>query len=126
MLFGGQRAGVNPLGNPAAPALHPRRAAVNPPAGAGGEGGPLASLLRWGFYLVTFPVYWPARLVLNVVWGLASYIGIAGPRGPTPRITSHLTPIQEVRSFTDDFRRTFGGEGLGFHDGTYSQAHSLS
>jgi len=78
--------------------------------------------LRWGFYLVTYPVYWPARMVYSVIWNLASFIGIAGPTRPSISSSSNLTPIQEVRNFSENFRSTYGGEGLHFHNGSYSQA----
>ena len=71
--------------------------------------------------MVTLPVVWPVRLLYNVVWSLASMVGILPGDRSIAAPSSSQAPIEDVRSFRRSFADSYGGDQLHFHDGTYSQ-----
>lgn len=120
-------------GGPAAPHQQGAVAAVN--NGRGGHGGPM-DLIRWGFYWVSLPVFWPVkifyRVFSGVLWRLAGFIGLAGGGGggggrPTrqrlggPPSNANAEPRTEIAQFIEMFGARYGVE-LPFHRGSYSQA----
>lgn len=92
-------------------------------------------ILRWGFYLITLPFAWPARLAYNTVTNIFDFIsdllglghlfhlGQGTQRGrrflPRPPVTD---PRGDVVRFRERLEQQYGSIHPPLYDATYSQA----
>jgi FAS-associated factor 2 len=90
--------------------------------GNGGASG-IASLLRWGFFILSFPVAQPLKLAFGAIRFmfsvLSSFMGVTSVSSQRALTSDSLS---DVVSFKRNFECHFGSEHPPFYMGSYSQA----